>query len=125
MSKPPRTGEAEGDGAVLGGEELEDLSVGGAGVELGVQVGNLSGGVGAADVVAFEQDLAAAARAHELMTDVRKVGCWVAGAKHGEGDEDDEDELEGALIHGVLQVSRAPIRSGIQGSLHCAALRSR
>ncbi len=106
-SKPPRTGSARTMGPYLAAKNLKTGASDGAGVELGVQVGDLTGGVGAADVVALEQDLAAAAGAHEVVAEAVEAGRGRAGAEHGEGDEDDENELEGALIHGDL-----PARSG-------------
>ena len=47
-------------------------------------------GIGAADVVAFEQDLAATADAHELMAEFVEASAGIAGAGEGEngGGED-------------------------------------
>ena len=120
VSKPPRTGSARAMGPYLTVKNLKTGGVGGAGIELGVQVGDLAGGVGAAYVVALEQDLAAAAGAHEVVAEAAEAGRGVAGAEHGEGDEDDEDELEGALIHGDAP-GDAAIRAEYRGlSTRCA-----
>ncbi len=85
-------GSGEDGGAVLGGEPLEDGFVGGSGGDLGVEFADHDGGVGAADVVALDQDLAAAAGADELVADAVVLGA--GGADHGDGDEAEEGDLE-------------------------------
>ena len=63
-------------------------------------------GVGAADVVAFEQDLSAAADAHELMAEFVEASGGVAGAGEGEhsGSQDRavEDAAEGRIEFGRI-----------------------
>jgi hypothetical protein len=61
-------------GTVFCAEEFEDGVVGCAGIKLGVEIGNLTWGIGAAYVVAFEQDLAASAGAHEVVTETVVAG---------------------------------------------------
>ena len=66
-------GSGEDARAVGGGEGVEDARIGGAGVDLGMQGGYEAGGVGAADVVALEQDFGAAAGTHEFVAELVKA----------------------------------------------------
>jgi hypothetical protein len=45
-------------------------------------------------VVALDQDLAAAADAHQIVANAAVTGLRVVGAQHGEAEEANEEELE-------------------------------
>jgi hypothetical protein len=58
-------------------------------------------GIGAADVVAFEQDLAAAADAHQLVADFLETGGRIAGTGESENSEGEQDAVESAAEDGM------------------------
>jgi hypothetical protein len=58
-----------------------------------VEVLDEAGGVGTPDVVAFEQDLSAAAGAHELVTELIEARGGCACAEHGERGGEDYSDL--------------------------------
>ncbi len=86
-------GGGENGGAVLVGEPGEDAFVGETSIKLCVQVLDEAGGVGAADMVAFEQYLSAAAGAHQLVTQLVESGRGCSRAEHGERGSDEDDDL--------------------------------
>jgi hypothetical protein len=47
-------------------------------------------------VIAFEQNLVAAADAHQLMADVFEAGGWISGAEEGEDGEAERGGVESA-----------------------------
>jgi hypothetical protein len=59
-------------------------------------------GIGAADVVALEQNLVASADAHQLMADFVKAGSGISGAGKGEDGDGQECAVEGAADDGML-----------------------
>ena len=82
---------------VLLNEPVEDLLVRATRGELLVEFVDHAGGVGAADVVAFEEYLAAAAGAHHVVADpLVAFGGGVSSAQHDHGEAADEDGLKEA-----------------------------
>ena len=112
-------GSGEHGGAVLGDEPVEDAAVGQAGGDFGAELVDLAVGVGAADVVALEEDLAAAADAHELVADGVEARGGCAGAEHGDSEDADQCDVEEALTHGEFlndereQTQIPPLRYGM------------
>ena len=89
-------GRGEHRGAVFLHEGLFDQAVAVAAADGGHQFVAHAVGVGAADVVAFEQNLVAAADAHELVADFVEASGGIAGAgqgEHGEGQQGAVEQL--------------------------------
>jgi len=76
-------------------ETLQDEVVVVALVERGLQLVAHLGGRLAADVVAFEQDLAASAGTHHAMAEVFEAGVGIAGADQDQDDGGEDEGLEG------------------------------
>ena len=51
-------------------------------------------------MIAFEKHFAAAAGAHEVVTELIKTVIWIGSSEHTEADEADEEKMEEALRHG-------------------------
>ena len=102
MSKPPRSGAASTVGPYFATNQLKHAGVGKTGGDFGAELADHAVGVGAADVVALEQDLAAAADAHELVADGVEARGGCAGAEHGDGENAEECDVEEALTHARL-----------------------
>jgi len=86
----------EDDGSVFLYEALLDQAVAIAAGDCGHQFVAHAVGVGAADVIAFEEDLIAAANAHQLMAEILEARGGIAGADKGEDGEAKRDAVQGA-----------------------------
>ncbi len=89
-------GRGEHGGAVFLHEGLLDQAVAVAAGDGGHQFVAHAVGVGAADVVAFEQNLVAAADAHQLVAEIVEAGSGIAGADEGEDGEPEQATMESA-----------------------------
>src|SRR5581483_826896 len=67
------------------------------------KLGDHAVGVGAANVVALEQDLAAAADTHEFVAESVEARGGSARAEHRHGEETEKRDVEKALTHGRLR----------------------
>jgi hypothetical protein len=95
-SKPTGGGGGEDGGSVFLHERLLDQAVAVAAADGGHQFVAHAVGVGAADVVALQQNLVAAADAHHLMADFVEARGRVAGAEQGEDGEGEQAAVEAA-----------------------------
>src|SRR5579875_1360427 len=91
--------------AVLVHEPVEDGTVACSRRHLGAQLVDHAIRIGAADVVAFQQDFSAAARAHQLVAERIEAGGGSAGTEHGERGDENDGELEDTLRHSVLRLA--------------------
>jgi len=98
----------EDGGAVFVGEGFEYGVVSGVGVYLAMQFCDKAGGFRTSDVVAFEEDLRAAAGTHELVTELVEARGGGACSDHGERQCSEKDELEESLRHWVPQERLLP-----------------
>ena len=87
-----RRGRGQHGVAVLLHEALQHQGIAVAALDAGNQLVAHALGVGAADMVAFQQNLVAAAHAHQAVSQFVEAGVAV-GAEEGDGQQCDEQEL--------------------------------
>ena len=95
-SKPVVGGGGEDRGSVFLHEGLFDQAVAVAAVDGGHQFVAHAVGVGAADVIAFEKNLVAAADAHHLVAEFVEARGGIAGAGEGEDGETEQAAVQEA-----------------------------
>ena len=92
-----RGGRGEYDCAIFGDEGIEDFLVGAASGNAGAEFMEFGGGAGAADVIAFAEDLRATAGAHEAVVEVgvaRACVCCADGEADGDGEQGGLDAFD-------------------------------
>jgi hypothetical protein len=104
-----RGGRGQYRGAVFLNERLLDQAVAVSALDRGHEFGAHAVGGRAADVIAFQKNLIAAADAHHLMADFVKAGSGIASADQGEDGGDEKDGVGEFAASGLLAQARTKI----------------